>query len=356
MYDMDKGGGAGQWWFQERIQPDNTLLKVFPNDDDRRKLKDMVTSELIKQGFQIADPMNPLLVTSPPGTGYEHIIAVFYLRNVPRMNAQGTQQLPPINITVNVNPVQVPARPVRMPAAGMAWAAGAGAAGAGAGPVGAGAGPAPGMARGSVPIRRERMIMYDENIGRDEGHTWWFQPNLTYDSRDGDEENGFLYVMPEQSDRDRLKADILQKLQNLGIEPEDPSNPYRMRVPRTLPNVRFTIPNFQTTGANPMKINIRVVFENVVPRPSAAAARDPEEDEACAKLLRENGIVNKSTFRQWALANHPDKKKGNEAKFQEVSDCYDKILKPKFGGRRKSRRKRRSAFKTIKKRHFSRRR
>jgi len=212
MYDTDKGLDGGLWMFQARVQADNSLLKMFPNDDDRRKLKDMVTAELIKKGFQIFDPMNPLMVSAPPGMGTPDNIATFNLKNVPRMNAEGTQQLPPVNVTVNVNPV-VSSRP-----AGTARAAGAGA-------------EPPRGARESVPI------------------------------------------------------------------PRDP----------------------------------------------------------CDDILDKAGIKDKSSFRLWALANHPDKG-GEQAKFQEVSDCYDKKLKPKFGGRRKSHRKHRTMKKRPSKRHFSRRR
>lgn len=209
MYDTDKGMDGGLWMFQARVQPDNSLLKMFPNNDDRRKLKDMVTSELIKKGFQISDPMNPLMVSAPPGMGTPENIATFYLKNVSRMNAEGTQQLPPINVTVTVNPI-ISSRPPPGP--------------------GAGAG-TPRIARESVPI------------------------------------------------------------------PRDP----------------------------------------------------------CDDILGNAGIKDKSSFRLWALANHPDKG-GEQAKFQEVSDCYDKKLKPKFGGRRKSHRKHRTMKKHPSKRHFSRRR
>lgn len=192
MYDMDKGGGAGIWYFQSSPTEPNKLFKVFPDEDDRRRLKEVVSGHLIRGGFQIEDPMNPVFVSAPAGTGTENYLANFYALNFPRTNMR------PINVTIVV-------------AANQERSA-----------AGAGAGSAAGAGAGTYP---------------------------------------------------------------------------------------------RATGARP-------------------APADP-----CDKLLSGGNIVDKSSFRKWALENHPDKG-GDQAKFQEMSDCYDKKLKPKFGGRRTTKRRR----------------
>jgi hypothetical protein len=112
----------------------------------------------------------------------------------------------------------------------------------------------------AAPPRRARMIMYDRDIGKDEGYVWWFLKDLTYDSREGEEDNDFLIVMPEPADRKKLKELVLKKLQELGIEPEDPENPYYVKVPSTFRKSGFVIEKFTNTDRNRLTRNIQVEF------------------------------------------------------------------------------------------------
>jgi hypothetical protein len=120
----------------------------------------------------------------------------------------------------------------------------------------------------AAPPRRARMIMYDRDIGKDEGYVWWFLKDLTYDSREGGQENDFLIIMPEVADRKRLKELVLKNLQELGIVPEDAENPYYVKVPSTFRKSGFVIEKFTNTDRNRLTRNIQVEFELA---PAAAA-------------------------------------------------------------------------------------
>jgi len=77
------------------------------------------------------------------------------------------------------------------------------------------------------------------------------------------------------------------------------------------------------------------------PPPAAAGQGTP-----CDQLLAQKDITDRKGFLKWSLTGHPDK--GGDTKvFQEVSDCVDK--KYAKGGRRKSRKVKKSRRKTTKK-------
>lgn len=86
------------------------------------------------------------------------------------------------------------------------------------------------------------------------------------------------------------------------------------------------------------------------PPPRAEPARPVKQVVPCSELLRQKGILvagdsprdTKKKFLKWAIENHPDKG-GDTTIFQEVSDCFDKEIKPHLGGAvNKTRRRRKN--------------